>query len=132
VIAHTHSCPVCYERVPCEDDCSVVVDDEGRRHGNATTCHGCDVLARPCSTPPVSEPMREGGVYRSDEDSMLYEVTEIGGGYATLRTLPTWPNRWKHVELESDGTPCRFVSKRPMADGPVVRATVWEPVRKET
>lgn len=42
---HVHSCPVCYENVPCEETCSCEEDltlDDGTLRGAYVTCADCE------------------------------------------------------------------------------------------
>lgn len=42
--AHVHSCPECYEHVPCEQTCAVEVDltlDDGTPRGGFCVCDRC-------------------------------------------------------------------------------------------
>lgn len=41
---HFHSCPNCYEHVPCHMNCSIEYDleDKGRQFGSYCLCDECD------------------------------------------------------------------------------------------
>jgi hypothetical protein len=46
---HVHSCPLCYEHVPCESLCAVEPDltlDDGTLRGSFHTCDECSEGAR--------------------------------------------------------------------------------------
>lgn len=46
---HVHSCPRCYEHIPCDETCAVEPDltlDDGTLRGSFHTCEECSEGAR--------------------------------------------------------------------------------------
>lgn len=46
---HWHSCPECYEKYPCDMDCSIAWEDEddGRQFGSYCVCDNCSRESAP-------------------------------------------------------------------------------------
>ena len=109
-LAHRHSCPSCYRRPLCREDCTTEIDDDGARRGGTVLCDRCAALSAPPSAEQQLAELRAAvaqALGALGAESEIYGCGECGIRVSdgTLGALHLCDKCAKNALVRLDGAP---------------------------